>query len=83
MNKRKAYRPDQSFALDRIERRRVALGVSHADLYKAADMAPATYFRIRAANKAFHRHIIALRFALRTIEQRRRMTANMFEVIGG
>lgn len=80
MNKRTPYRPDQTTALKRIEERRVRLGISHLDLYQAAGLSRNTYQRIRDSKRAFKRHITDLRFALRTIEQRRKNVSSMFEV---
>lgn len=79
MKERTPYRPDQTTALKRIEERRINLGISHLDLYQAAGLARNTYLRIRDSKRAFKRHITDLRFALRTIEQRRRNVSAMFE----
>lgn len=77
MKRRTPYRPDQGLALSRIERRRQQLGITHVELYSVAEIPRNTYARIRKTGLAFKRHVIALRFAIRTIEQRRRLSAKM------
>ena len=79
MTKRTPYRPDQGLQLARIEERRLKLGVEHQDLALAADLALATYRRIRARGRASQAQVTALRFALRTLEQKRRLGALMFD----
>ncbi|MEY9718804.1 hypothetical protein [Sinorhizobium fredii] len=80
MKRRTPYRPDQGFALSRIERRRQQLGITHVELYTVAEIPRNTYARIRKTGLAFKRHVIALRFAIRTIEQRRRLVGKMLGV---
>lgn len=80
MKRRTPYRPDQGFALSRIERRRQELCITHEELAAASGISDRTYRRIRHAGRAFGRHIISLRFALRTIAQRRQAALKSFEV---
>ncbi|WP_421440679.1 hypothetical protein [Agrobacterium tumefaciens] len=75
---RTPYRPDQKAALTRIEERRAALGISYQELALAADISLATYRRLRNCGRASDAQVKALRFAIRTIERRRRDTAGMF-----
>ncbi|MGI2031958.1 hypothetical protein ACRQ1B_06150 [Rhizobium panacihumi] len=76
---RTPYRPDQAVHLARIEARRQRLGIKHQDLADAADISIATYRRIRKSGRAALPQIVKLRFALRTIAQRRRAGDMMFE----
>ncbi len=82
MRKRSPYRPDQSQPLDRIERKRVRLGIEHQELAAAAGIALSTYRRIRRRGRASLAQINDLRFALRTIAARRRSADFMFEGAG-
>lgn len=76
---RTPYRPDQSAALERIETKRVRLGIEHQALAEAAGMAIATYRRIRRRGRASLAQVNDLRFAIRTIGQRKRVADIMFE----
>jgi len=76
---RTPYRPDQAQALDRIEAKRLRLGIEHQELASAAGIALATYRRIRRRGRASLAQVNNLRFALRTIAQKRRAGEMMFE----
>ncbi|MDQ1185953.1 hypothetical protein [Agrobacterium larrymoorei] len=75
---RTPYRPKQDAALSRIEERRVKLGISFQELALAADIPLSTLRRLRKCGRASDAQITALRFAIRTIERRRRETKTMF-----
>lgn len=79
--KRTPYRPDQRLALQRIESARIKMGITRSDLCLSADLSTRTYRRMCTSGRGFDRHIRALRFALRTIEQRRRAAEQMFSEI--
>lgn len=76
--KRTPYRPDQRLALQRIESARIRMGITRSDLCLSADLSTRTYRRMCTSGRGFARHIKSLRFALRTIEQRRRAAEQMF-----
>ncbi len=80
MKRRTPYRPDQGFALSRIERRRQELCITHEELAAAAGLSLRGYYRIRRENRAFGWHVVSMRFALRTIAQRRQAALKSFEV---
>ena len=81
-NQRKPYRPDQRLALQRIESTRIRMRISRTDLCAAADISTRTYRRMSTSGRGFARHIKALRFALRTIEQKRKASEMMFSLVG-
>ncbi|TPM06780.1 MULTISPECIES: hypothetical protein [unclassified Mesorhizobium] len=65
--RRTPYRPDATAELERIEKKREALGVTLADLASRAGLTERTFTNIRRHKRAFPRHIRALTYALRTI----------------
>lgn len=67
---KRTYRDNMSEEIARIDERRLALNISHQELYQTAEVSRSTYQRLRRDNVAFPRTIQALRYALRTIEQR-------------
>ncbi len=79
MKQRTPYRPDQGLALTRIEATRIRLKITQEDLAESADLSVRTYRRMLRSGLGFSRHIRALRFALRTIEAKRRSAEKMFE----
>ncbi|MFK0330891.1 hypothetical protein ACIQUB_07185 [Rhizobium sp. NPDC090275] len=79
MKQRTPYRPDQGQALARIEASRSRLKITQEDLAEAADLSIRTYRRMIKSGLGFQRQIRALRFALRTIEAKRRSAEKMFE----
>lgn len=78
MTKRNLYRPDQAAALSTIETRRQVMGVHHSELADTAGLSRETWRRIRREKRAFPAQITAVRFALRTIEARRRGAEGVF-----
>ncbi|WP_132313667.1 hypothetical protein [Martelella mediterranea] len=78
MSKRSTYRPEQAEALAKIERRRQIMDVQHSELADTAAISRETWRRIRREKRAFPAQITALRFALRTIEARRRSAEDVF-----
>ncbi|MHA7968997.1 hypothetical protein [Rhizobium sp. CAU 1783] len=76
---KRTYRKDACAELARIETRRVELKISHEELYLAAGIARATYYAMRAERLAFPRKLAALRYGLRTIEQRQRNAERILE----
>ncbi|MGI8390230.1 hypothetical protein [Brucella anthropi] len=79
---RKPYRPDQRLALQRIEQTRIRLHITRRDLCDAAGISNSSYFRMCKSGRCFPRHIKSLRFALRTIEQKRKASEHMFSLVG-
>lgn len=78
MKQRTPYRPDQRQALDRIEERRRQLEITQEDLAGTADLSTRTYRRMVKSGRGFTRHVRALRYALRTIEAKRKAAEAMF-----
>lgn len=70
--KREPYRDDQAAALDAIDARRIALGLTIEDLCAAADISVVTWWRMRRTGLGFVRRVRALKFALRTAEEKSR-----------
>lgn len=79
MSKR-TYRKPASPELSRIDAKRIELGISHEELYLAAGIARATYYAMRTDGLAFPRNLQALRYGLRTVEQRQRNADRILEV---
>lgn len=79
---KRTYRTDCSAELARIEARRMALSLTHEELARAASIATRTYLRMRQDGRAFRRHVTALRFALRTLEQRQRAATRILDGAG-
>ncbi|TRL39845.1 hypothetical protein [Rhizobium straminoryzae] len=78
MSKR-TYRIEVSAELSRIEAKRLELKISHEDLYIAAGIARSTYYGMRASGLAFQSKLQALRYGLRTAEQRLRNAERLFD----
>ncbi|MFN7124654.1 MAG: hypothetical protein ACK4M8_02145 [Allorhizobium sp.] len=78
MSKR-TYRREASVELLRIEEKRLELKISHEDLYLAAGVTRATYYAMRSDQVAFPRNLQALRYGLRTLEQRQRNAERILE----
>lgn len=70
--KRGPYKPDATEDLKKIERRRIAAGVSLEELAGAADLTHRNLMYIRKSGRAFKRTIRALSFAVRTLERQKR-----------
>lgn len=75
---KRAYRRDVAGALDAIDGRRIALDVTIAALCHEAGVSSSTWWRMRRSGLGFERRIRSLKFALRTIEQRRRQEESAF-----
>lgn len=69
---KKPYKPDMSAELARIERRRIEAGITVDELADAADMQLRQLMRIRTGKRAWRRDVNVLKFALRSIEKRKR-----------
>lgn len=78
---KRTYRRPAHAELSRIEERRVALSVSHEELYLAAGLKRSAYYDMRRTGLAFPARLMALRYGLRTIEQRRRAAGRVVEGI--
>lgn len=78
MSKR-TYRKPAVAELARIEAKRLELKISHEDLYLAAGITRATYYAMRSDQVAFPRNLQALRYGLRTVEQRLRNADRILE----
>ncbi|MBV2183766.1 MAG: hypothetical protein KUL88_04390 [Rhizobium sp.] len=76
---KRTYRRPAHAELARIEERRIALSVSHEELYLAAGIRRSAYYDMRRTGLSFPARIKALRFGLRTIEQRMRAAARILE----
>lgn len=70
--RRRPYRPDQAQTLERLETKRRRLEVTVAELAARANIGERTLRRIQKTGRAFPRHIRALTFALRSLENERR-----------
>jgi len=76
--KGKPYRSIHQRELERIEARRVAAGVTLAELCDKSQVSQATYRRMRGSGRAFKRHVNALSMAMRTLEGERRRDDELF-----
>lgn len=68
---KRPYRKDCTADLDAIDGKRVRLDVTIEAMCLEADVSVTTWWRMRRSGLGFTRRIRALKFALRTIEQRR------------
>ena len=68
---RGAYRPEAATELARIEKRRLELDISRAELAGRVGLTERTVSNMFRDGRAFPRHTRALSFALRTIERER------------
>ena len=78
---KRTYRRPVHAELSRIEARRIALSVSHEELYLAAGLKRSAYYDMLRTGLAFPARLMALRYGLRTIEQRRRAAGRVVEGI--
>ncbi|CAN7375121.1 hypothetical protein LJR231_002251 [Phyllobacterium sp. LjRoot231] len=75
---RGAYRPDVSADLARLEKKRLALGISLSVLAARSAINIKTLYRMRVSGRGFYRHIRSITFALRSIEKERKAVLEMF-----
>jgi hypothetical protein len=75
---RGAYRPDVSADLARLEKKRLALGISLSVLAARSAVNIKTLYRMRVSGRGFSRHIRSITFALRSIEKERKAVLVMF-----
>lgn len=75
---KKPYRSMKRRELDAIEARRLAARITIDELARKADITERTYRNAQRSGMAFKRTLVALNFALRTLEGDRRREIDVF-----